>query len=524
MSVAPAAPVATPAAPYSIPPVAKPVAAPVYSIPPAPAPVATSVSAMPATNPTDRRRSPVQQLLLPLAPVAFLALALLATTIHDALAEPPKPDERPPTPFTEYKPVPPGPERLLLKFHDNVLHMSLGIGGFKSDVSQEENRTDVHWDPTMRFGLRMIETGKDPKRLTFHPDGSSNNTVLKVDGREALFGEGPFRGFDGRTYGDPAEGEWRDRDVPLGQDQWGNTRQGRKSVWVLKRAPVVVTQHVEVVAGQSGDRDTCLIQYRIDNEDVTEHRVGLRFLLDTFIGNNDGVPFLIPGEQQLINTRRRFDKEAEIPDFIQARERESLEDSGTVVQVGLKVEGHDRPDRVTLGVYPNPDLRRRFGGRFDQEKTPWDVPFQSMNVLTPPDSCIAIYWDEKPLQPNESRTVGFTYGLGHIAASQGGGQLALTAGGAFVPEGEITVTAYVKEPVRGQTLTLTVPPGFTLREGRETEAVPSVPADSATRVSPVTWKLKAPNGTGEFDVKVESSTKASQTQTITIRPRRLFGS
>ena len=46
---------------------------------------------------------------------------------------------------------------------------------------------------------------------------------------------------------------------------------------------------------QSRRLDTCLVRYVIENTDVRSHRVGLRFMLDTFIGANDGVPFTIPG-------------------------------------------------------------------------------------------------------------------------------------------------------------------------------------------------------------------------------------
>jgi hypothetical protein len=48
-------------------------------------------------------------------------------------------------------------------------------------------------DPTMRFGL----LAKDPdhpartKKLTFDEHGLSNNTVIRLDGREYIFGQSP---------------------------------------------------------------------------------------------------------------------------------------------------------------------------------------------------------------------------------------------------------------------------------------------------------------------------------------------
>ena len=37
-----------------------------------------------------------------------------------------------------------------------------------------------------------------------------------------------------------------------------------------------------------------MVRYQIENKDTQNHKVGLRFLLDTYIGANDGVPFTIP--------------------------------------------------------------------------------------------------------------------------------------------------------------------------------------------------------------------------------------
>ena len=71
---------------------------------------------------------------------------------------------------------------------------------------------------------------------------------------------------------------------------------------------------------QPPDRpDTCLVRYRIHNKDGRPHTVGLRFLLDTFVGDNDGVPFLLPGSQQLCSTSREFNSPAEVPAFLESR-------------------------------------------------------------------------------------------------------------------------------------------------------------------------------------------------------------
>ena len=82
-----------------------------------------------------------------------------------------------------------------------------------------------------------------------------------------------------------------------------------------------MTQFVEVVPGeQSRLLDTCLVRYVIENQDGAAHTVGIRFLLDTYIGSNDGVPFTIPGAANLCDTQMEFNSTAEVPDFIQALE------------------------------------------------------------------------------------------------------------------------------------------------------------------------------------------------------------
>src|SRR5206468_5155225 len=143
---------------------------------------------------------------------------------------------------------------------------------------------------------------------------------------------------------------------PLGKDSSGRQRTGRESVWVYDQEQVKITQTVELAEGElSGKLDTCLVRYRVENQDSRGHRVGLRFLLDTFIGANDGVPFLIPGQRELCNTKLEFPAGATIPDFIQALEKEDLTNPGTVAQLQLKVGGGlEPPTRVTLGAYPNP--------------------------------------------------------------------------------------------------------------------------------------------------------------------------
>jgi hypothetical protein len=291
---------------------------------------------------------------------------------------------------------------------------------------------------------------------------------------------------------------------------------------------------VEVVRGeQSGLLDTCLVRYVIANQDAAEHQVGVRFLLDTFIGANDGVPFTIPGATGLCDTMMRFDSPQAVPDFIQALEEEDLRRPGTVANVQFRLGGRiESPDRVILGGWPDPELRRldpHYRAAHGWH-TMWDVPEISMRkkqqlaarvgLDAPPDSAVTIYWRQRPLAPGARREVGFAYGLGKVSSNESQGKLLLTVGGQLVRNRDFTLTALVHNPQRGEKLTLDLPPGFTLVEGQREQAVPPIPA-GARQNSPVTWRLRAERD-GPFKLVVQSSTGVKQTLPVRIRSQGVF--
>ena len=124
------------------------------------------------------------------------------------------------------------------------------------------------------------------------------------------------------------------------------------------------------------------------------------------------------------------------------------------------------------------------------------------------DSAVVMYWPEKSLKPGETRTVGFAYGLGSVTVTD---KLGLTLGGSFEPGQNFTVTAYVENPIAGQTLKLELPDGLRRAEGDETQPV----AAGGNKTSIVTWKVLVER-TGVFRLKVNSSTGISQAKTIAI--------
>jgi hypothetical protein len=366
---------------------------------------------------------------------------------------------------------------------------------------------------------------KDPehpdrlKKLTFDEWGRTNNTCVRVDGEEFLFGHPP--------------GTWIEMKARLEGATDGRPRDGLASSWQLPESEIRVTQEVEIVPGEQSRRlDTCLVRYTIENRDEQPHRVGLRFLLDTFIGANDGVPFTIPGASGLCDTLKQFDRASDVPDFIQALERDDPQNPGTVAylqfRIGAQVES---PNRVTLGGWPNGELRRFGYPGAQSQLTKWNVPFLSMKELDRLaqrinqhanfDSAVTMYWDEQPLEPGKKRLVGFTYGLGDVDTRESAGHLLLTVGGRLVRDGEFTLTALVHNPQPGERLTLSLPPGFATLEGAEEQDVPPVPVGAARPDSPVTWRIRAGND-GKYELAVHSNKGAKQKLPLTIHTRGVF--
>src|SRR5262249_39523384 len=152
--------------------------------------------------------------------------------------------------------------------------------------------------------------------------GLSNNTIIKIENFEYYFG----RVTDANRWVRDKKGKPR-KQVPI------ENRVGWVSEMDFTREKVRVTQHVEVVPGDSGRLDTCLVYYTIKNYNDVRKKVGIRFLMDTYIGANDGVPFTIPGEKGFLDTMRDFPQK-DIPDYIEAIEKpDDPNDHGTVVRM-----------------------------------------------------------------------------------------------------------------------------------------------------------------------------------------------
>ncbi|MSR31475.1 MAG: hypothetical protein EXR99_08225 [Gemmataceae bacterium] len=342
-----------------------------------------------------------------------------------------------------------------------------------------------------RFGL-FTPDKPDPKdknrymRLTFEEDGDSNNTRIRIDDFDFLYAQkSNARVVDPECKEDKVRHAWKTAvDYSIGDDK------------------VRVTQLVQIVPGsQSEALDTCLVRYTIENRGKKKHKIGLRFMLDTFIGGEDGVPFVVPGTPGLLNKAKDFPQK-EIPDYIQALENPDLNNPGTTVHLvfgGLALPDCEPEPLVRLVVGEHPENKDfgydlDFAELFKKEKGPSDR-FK--------DSAVFLYWNERDTNPGEVRDFAFSYGLSEISKPEGsaGGKLSLSAGGNLNAGKTFSLTALVKDAAKGQAVELTLPEGLSLSSG-ESKEKKILDVDPKTLMSQVSWKVTAAKA-GKYQVKIE---------------------
>jgi hypothetical protein len=384
------------------------------------------------------------------------------------------------------------------------------LEGWKYNVKDPDPLINVRFDnDTERFGLEMTKE-RDPenpdkfKRLTFDDHGKSNNTVINIDGFEYKFGTKT----NTNRWGGP-RGSWKQKPIP--------NRKGWTSTMDFTSEKVQVVQHVEIVPGQSGYLDTVLVYYTIHNKDEGKHKIGIRVLIDTFIGSNDGVPFTIPGKKGFVDTKASYNAK-EIPDYIEVIENPNdPKNPGTVARMGLR---HLKLPGIKLE-----EMDKLLICRFPGQHAGWDwKPVESMQPSNSggdkgdkPDSCVVMYWPYEVVNPGETRHVAFTYGLGSLDIGSGG-TLALSVPASVLPDTDFVVTAYVWNAVKGDKVKLKIPAGLKLANGESDEKT----IEEAGARSQVFWHLRSGGG-GEYTLEASKGKDKSKPKKVVVKATSIFG-
>lgn len=330
-----------------------------------------------------------------------------------------------------------------------------------------------------RFGL-LSTTGDpatdldDDKLLTFNQQGETNNTRIWIDGATPIFGH--------------AEAGGELREAPHWRDNVLRT------LWVYDA--IETLQEVGYTNGSNtGRADTIRIAYTLTNTAPITKDVGLRMMIDTLTGRNDGVPFVVPGRTGVTDAAVELSGGA-VPDFIQTLEYADLANPGVIVNLTLSGADATPPDRVVISAWCTDDMEWEYladYGGVGHPLTRCGVPGSE------PDSAVGLYFDPKPLAPGASRAVVQYYGLGSISSTGSqDARLALSFNQSVMQDAVFWVTALVMSPAPGESLRLELPPELELVAGFQAEQ----PVVADAEFTQVSWQVRAKAPTEEAEVRV----------------------
>lgn len=263
-------------------------------------------------------------------------------------------------------------------------------------------------EETGRFAVDVaagdpLRADDDGKPLIYgHPKPWTSYTTIRINGENFVFGRATKKSAgSGVQGGELLFGPALINNQLLTQCQYGQVRADQ--VLDIARSP------------STGALDTARIIYRFTNQGPETVEIGVRTLIDTMLGSNDGAPFRI-GETEITGDLSL--NKNQYPDFWQAFD--SLEKPSVIAQGSLKGEGITQPDQIIFTNWGKPASR------------PWDFPLEPGRDFTrlgedELDSAVVMYWNPRKLGPGEQFEVILYYGLGGISFAPGNTFLGISA-------------------------------------------------------------------------------------------------
>lgn len=364
---------------------------------------------------------------------------------------------------------------------------------------------------TGRYALETTEG--DPNRVSDdgqpliygRPKPWTSYTSLRIDGEDYVFG-GPTTKRSG------LKGKYGTVIMPP-------SVQGDGIDTITQFGPIEVLQRLEfAVSSTTGYQDTARIIYQVTNTDTVPHQVGVRIMLDTLLGANDGAPFRF-GEIAILGDAR-YEGEA-LPEFWQAFD--SLSDPRVIAQGTLIGPDVTRPDRIIFSNWGN------FADGL------WEVDFQLGREFLRAgefelDSAVGLYWDPKALQPGETRLFVTAYGMGGLSINPGELSLGVTAP-ATVSLGvdgrvKIPVIAYVENTGSGigrdLSVSLRLPSGMAF--AAESYPTRNIGFLRPSRSAQVSWDIIADQRLAGKTVSLRVEVTGPDIETVAVERRlRILG-
>lgn len=270
-----------------------------------------------------------------------------------------------------------------------VLLTTLGLASTAFGAEASNNFIRIFMEDDLHLGVAT--TGGNPnipsddgKRLVFFLPGdrvNSSYSFLLINNQLA-------------EIGDPADGTTTQAVTQVDAE----TIQG---TFTTNRGSIAVQKTVRLTDEITGFPDNAEIRYRLTNQSSQNQSVGLRIMMDTLIGDNDGAAILFPGFPVSLN-EQEFTNNA-VPDFWYAFESTNLSDPGIIAQGTLAGFQATRPDRFGVGYWPNVNNNQS-----------WDYPFNpNRPYVSPPpgDSAVLMWWNPTTLRPGDSVEFVTYYGL-----------------------------------------------------------------------------------------------------------------
>lgn len=258
------------------------------------------------------------------------------------------------------------------KFRKAEFTSGAAVGEFGSEVAASE---------TGQFTVGGTYAGKKFDLTYGHPNGTlpdgigTSFTTVRVDGTDYRFEE--------------------QRSKRMKADDGALVCEAK-----IAKTGITVIQTLKPEEGK--DRIRTRISYTVRNSSKKARQVGIRLMLDTWAGQNDGVPFLLPTGQtnQLYRTEVEFTPTAaamwQVYDLDKARMQKN-----STGEPGLQniLVGKDLvpPDRIALANWPN------------AVGSLWDYAVSGDRRITG-DSAVILWWHPAEIKPGNSQLIATELG------------------------------------------------------------------------------------------------------------------